>query len=105
MAKFYGMIGFAETTETSPGVWEEIIMTRPYFGDVIRETRQLRSGTDKVNDDININNRISIVADAYALSHFHTMRYVEWMSTKWKVSDIEVAHPRLILSVGGVYNE
>ena len=28
MAKYYGEIGFSETTETSPGVWTEDIVKR-----------------------------------------------------------------------------
>ena len=104
MAKFCGVIGYApETVETSPGIWEEQVVRRTYYGDFIRNTRRLQT-TDKVNDDINIANEISIVADPYARDHFHTMRYVEYAGAKWKITNIEVQFPRLILSVGGLYN-
>lgn len=103
MAKFFGVIGFAETVETEPGIWVEDIATRSYYGDIIRNTRRLQS-SNSTNDDINISNEISIIADPYALQNFHSMRYVEFMGAKWKVSNIEVQYPRLILSVGGVYN-
>lgn len=101
--KWYGSIGFAELKETTPGVWTPKITERNYRGDLVRNTRRLQS-TDKVNDDININNQISIVADPYANMNFHTIQYVMFMGTKWKVSDVEVQYPRLILSLGGVYN-
>lgn len=103
MAKFYGKIGYANTVETKPGVYEEQIVERSYYGDLIRNTRRLQSA-DQVNDDINISNEISIVADPYATNNFHTMRYAVFMGTKWKISNVEVSYPRLILMLGGVYN-
>lgn len=103
MAKFYGNIGYADTVETSPGVWEEKIIEYPYYGDLVRNTRQLKS-SDTLNDDINISNEISIIADPFAYQNFYRIRYVSFMGTKWKISNVEVRYPRLILSVGGVYN-
>jgi len=103
MAKFHGEIGYSSSTETAPGVWTDIITKREYFGDVIRETKQWTSA-DKVNDNLVINNRISVVADDFAYTNFSAMRYVIWAGVYWKVSSIEIQRPRLILSLGGVYN-
>ena len=103
MAKFFGTIGYLVTIESSPGVWTEDITTREYYGDIIRNTRRIQT-SDQLNDDINIANEISIVADAFAYQNFHSMKYVEFMGAKWKVTSVEVQHPRLILTVGGVYN-
>ena len=103
MAKFYGKIGYAMTKETTPGVWVEEIVERSYYGDAIRNIRRLQ-GSENLNDDINVSNEISIVADAFANQNFHSMRYVEYMGAKWKVSSVEVKYPRLILNIGGVYN-
>lgn len=103
MAKWFGTIGFAETVETSPGIWEEQITKRNYYGDLTRNTRRLQSA-DKLNDDIVINNELSIVSDPYANEHFHNMRYAEFQGTVWKITNVEVQYPRLILSLGGLYN-
>lgn len=103
MARFYGEVGYSETTETAPGVWRELVTKRNYYGDVTRNTRQWSNG-DGVNDDLNVNNTISIVADAYAYQNFHAIRYVVWMGSKWKVTGVEVEAPRLLLTLGGVYN-
>ena len=103
MAKWYGVIGYSETVETSPGVWEEQITERNYYGDLIRDTRRLQT-IDQVNDNINVANEISIVADPYAELHFHSIRYAEFGGVKWKVNTVEPRRPRLILSLGGVYN-
>lgn len=104
MAKWFGKIGYAEIEETAPGVYEEKFVERDYYGDLVRNTRRLQT-SDKVNDDIDISNELSIVSDPYALANFHTMRYAEFMGTKWKITSVEVEYPRLRLTLGGVYNE
>ena len=103
MAKFYGAIGYGKPVETSPRVWENQIAERMYSGDLIRNSRRLQS-SGNVNDNINISNQISIIADPYANENFHLMKYASFMGTKWKITDVEVQYPRLILTVGGVYN-
>ena len=103
MAKYYGQIGFAESVESSPGVYVEKIVERNYYGELVRNSRRLQSA-NQLNDNINISNEISIVADPYADKNFHMMRYIEFMGTKWKISNVEVQPPRLILTAGGVWN-
>lgn len=105
MAKFYGTIGYAETVEdeTAPGKWVERITERNYYGDVIRHTRRFQSAEKSV-DDIKVDVQLSIVADPYAVGHFYSIRYVEFMGAKWKVDSVEPQHPRLLLTLGGLYN-
>lgn len=103
MAKFFGAIGYGISVETIPGVYEDTIVEKQYFGDIVRNSRLLQGG-DKVNDDISVNNSISIVADAYAGEHFHAIRYVSWSGARWTVSEVTVQSPRLILQLGQVYN-
>lgn len=103
MARWYGRIGFTETIETTPGVWEPKIVERNYRGDLTRNHRRWDS-SQSVNDDITLQNEISIVLDSYALQNFQYIRYAEIMNSLWKVTSIDVQYPRLILSVGGVYN-
>ena len=103
MAKWYGVIGYAETVETTPGVWKEQVTKRNYYGDLTRNTRRLQTA-DKLNDDINISNELSIVADPSAMTNVHSMRYAEFMGTAWKITNVEVQYPRLILTLGGVWN-
>lgn len=103
MSKYCGKIGYATTTETSPGIWTEVITERRYYGDVTRLSRRLENG-DRLNNNVNISHSISIVADGYAYDNILALRYAEWMGTKWKVTDAEVQRPRMILTLGGVYN-
>lgn len=103
MAKWFGVIGYTETKETSPGVFTEQITEQQYYGDTIG-TKWYNQNSNNVNGDININNRISIIADPFAYENFQFIRYAEYMGVKWNVSNVEVQRPRLILTLGGVYN-
>lgn len=103
MGKFYGKIGFAVQKEITPGYWDEEITERPYYGDLIRNRRKLQV-SGQVNDNVNVSNEISIVADPFAVDHFYNMRYVDFMGARWKISDFEVQYPRLILTIGDLYH-
>ena len=103
MANFYGPAGYADTVETAHGVHEEKITERMYSGDLLRNTGLLQSA-ETLNDNVNVANEISIVADPFAYQNFYRMRYVGFMGTRWKVTKVEVQYPRLILTIGGVYN-
>lgn len=105
MARFYGEVGYADTVENpaNSGIWTDIITEYSYFGDVVRNTKKLDS-SDKVNNDISVNNTISIIADEYALQHFFQIRYVQWAGVLWTVTDVDVDSPRLTLRLGSVYN-
>lgn len=107
MAKFYGIIGYVESFEKTPGVWVDNVVERPYSGDLVRNYGKHES-SGEVNDDINIANEVSIITDPYATEHFFAIRYIKFNVPKlggvWKVTSAEVAYPRLILSIGGVYN-
>lgn len=105
MAKYYGSIGYAELNQDRPGIAEEELVEKKYFGDVLENTRRLQTNNDSINDDIVVSNRISILSDPYALNNFHNIRWAEYMGTKWKVTSVNVKYPRLILTLGGVYND
>lgn len=103
MAKFSGKIGFMTTEETAPGVWNEVIKEKTYYGDVVRNTSRMQPTSSPI-DNIVVNNNISIVADPFACSNFQHMRYVIFMGNKWKISNVEILYPRIVLSLGGLYN-
>src|SRR4051794_6554396 len=103
MARFHGKIGYAQTTETAPGVHQEVITERDYYGDVVQNRSLLRASA-QVNPDTTSGNSISIVADAFAREQYLAIRYVYWAGVRWTVQDVEVQHPRLILRLGEVYN-
>ena len=105
MPKFKGYVGFAETVEKTPGIHVEEIVRRKYSGDIRRNSRRLEP-SGNINDNINVSNEISIVGDSYAFDHFYAIRYVEFGGAKWKVSTIDATtRPRLVMTLGGLYNE
>ena len=104
MAKWFGKVGYSTTIETAPGVWMDEYTEREYFGDIIRNTSSWSPNSDSTNDDLKVNNQISIVADPFAYQNFQSMKCIEFMGAKWKISSVEPKYPRLILTLGGVYN-
>lgn len=103
MAKYYGNIGFAESTETTPGVWVDVISEKYYSGDIKRDTTKFES-SEGLNNNLNISNRVSIIADQFAEQNLCNMRYIVWRGVKWEIKSIDVNPPRHILTLGGVYN-
>lgn len=103
--KFSGVVGFwTGDKEVSPGVFKPDIKEVSYTGDVTRNYRQSQSVSNQVNDNLNVNNQISILSDLYIRENWPSIRYVVWNGVKWKVNTVEVGYPRLTLELGGVYN-
>ena len=103
MNKWYGVVGYVETTETEPGTWEEQETVRSYYGELVRNSSKFQT-SGGVNDDRDVSVELSIIADPYADLHFRSIRYVEFGGVKWKVNTVEPRRPRLILALGGEYN-
>lgn len=103
MAKWFGRIGYVIERETKPGVWREETDIRSYYGDIIQMNRRTDS-SEYLNDNINISNRFSIIADPFAIQNSQYMKFLEFMDVNWKITSVEMQYPRLIISVGGIYN-
>lgn len=101
--RFSDIIGFINTDKTAPGVWSPKVTERHYRGDVLTNTRKFES-SDKINEDLVVSNQISIVADSYILENMQYIRYVRWNKLLWKVTSIDISHPRIRLTLGGIYN-
>ena len=104
MAKWFGKIGYSETVETAPGVWTPLITERQYYGDVIRNNSGWSGNPESTNDNLTISAQISIVADPFAINRCHTIKWIEFMGTKWKVTGVDPQSPRLLLTLGGKWN-
>ena len=104
MAKWYGKIGYSETVETSPGVWTPHDTVHEYYGDVLRSSTRWDGRSDSTNDNLSVNVQISIVADPFAIEKCYSIKWIEFMGTKWKVTNIEPQFHRLVLTLGGVFN-
>lgn len=104
MSKWYGKIGYAETIESEPGIWEDRITEHSYYGETVRNWIKKFQSSNEVNDNINLVNSISILADPFAVKNLGNMRYITFMGSNWKITDVEVQYPRMILTIGGLYN-
>ena len=103
--KWSGYIGYSVIKEdpADSGIYKSVFTERKYYGDLIDNYKRTQDA-GQVNDDIVISNKFSIIADPFALSNFHNMKYVTFMGFKWKIKSIDVQPPRLIISAGEVYN-
>lgn len=103
MAKFVGLIGYARPVETSPGVWVDEVTEKTYRGDIVTDKRYLQS-SDQLNDNVNVENAFSIIANDYAYQNLGIMKYIVWHGVAWKIQSFTIERPRLVLRIGGIYN-
>lgn len=103
MAKFYGKVGFAHSVEIRKGVYDDVITEKDYKGDITRPSVKAQAG-DEVNSDFSIGNLFSIILDPYLSENLYALRYITWMGVRWSITKIDIAHPRLNVTVGKVYN-
>lgn len=103
MTRFYDKVGYGLPGELVDGVWQDTIVERAHYGSVLEATRYF-GDDEQVNQDVRLQNRIDIVADAFALENFSLIKYVSWMGTRWKASAVRLARPRLIITLSEVYN-
>lgn len=104
MAKWFGKVGYIVDEEVEPGVWLPKAVEKPYFGDILKNTSRWTQSSNSLNDSTTVDSQISIVADPYAFQHFSSIKYVEFMGDVWEVSTANPQHPRIILSMGGLWN-
>lgn len=104
--RFAGEIGFSESVDRGDdtGVTINKIYRRPYYGDVLKNYRSWKENQFSTIGDITINNQISLVGDPFLFEHLQFMKFVIWMGRPWSVTSVDVEYPRLIISIGGVYN-
>ena len=101
--RWYGRIGYGRSVTDNYGVTTEEIIEKEYYGDVIRNNRRWND-SNSINGDVQISNQISILSDPFIIANFHSIRYAEFMGVLWKVTDVEVQYPRLLLTLGGEYH-
>lgn len=104
MNRFFGKVGYAERVQVRPGRWEDKIIEREFFGELVQKRYRNQSVPDQVHDDIRLNTDVEIIADAYLLENFSKIKYVCYGGGRWMVTGIEVDHPRIRLTLGGLYN-
>ena len=104
MARFSGKIGFIKTVEVQKGIYEEQAIEKQYYGQVTRSYNRWESPS-QVNETLTKSNTYSIGADSFAINNEEYMRYLVVNGQKWKITGIDdSSRPRIILTIGGIYN-
>lgn len=102
-SRWHGKIGFGVTKESGKGIWKPTIEEREYYGNIISVRKTAESQPYSINDTLRINSKISIIDDGFISVNCATIRYVEFMGALWKVAEVTPEYPRLVLTLGGVY--
>lgn len=100
--KWYGNIGFGIPVNEND-IHTEVITDKPYKGDILENNLRWQQ-SDKIDDDLNITNKISVIANDFAYDNIGYMKYVELRGNKWKIVSATLQYPRILLTIGGVWN-
>lgn len=103
MAKYVGMIGFVRNEEIEPGIWEDVVTEKKYRGDILKNNQRFAVSTS-IEGELKITNQFSIIGNSYAFDHVSDIRYLEWRGNRWVVDTVEIEYPRLVMTIGGLYN-
>ena len=103
MSKYVGLIGFVHNEEIEPGIYEDIVIEKKYRGDITKNYQKFAVG-NTISGEVQITNQFSILGNKFAFDHVSDIRYLEWRGNRWVVDSIDIEYPRLILTVGGLYN-
>lgn len=98
-------IGFSITGPKEEGsdIYVTTIVERRYHADVLDNLTKFEA-SESINDNINLSNKLSIISDPFCTNNIGNIAYVTLLGTKWKIKDVKIQYPRLLLSVGGIYN-
>lgn len=104
--KYSGIIGYVITYEDpeAPSVYRTKFVKRKAKGDVLDLSTRWQKDKDSTNDDIVLSKKISIIMDPFVAKNFSYIRYVTYMGVKWRVESATPQYPRIVLTLGGVYN-
>jgi hypothetical protein len=103
MSKFAGLVGYVTQEESAPGVWTQVDKTSKMKGDIIRQSSSSQNG-DKINSDVALSHRVSLLGDSYAFNNYFAIKWIQIDGRKWQVTSVELQRPRIILTVGGLWN-
>lgn len=88
-----------------PGVFSDSMKEIPVTGLLLREGQYPNRSVEGTVTNVALQNRISIVMDSRIEKHIFNIRWATFEGVKFAVTSIEVKRPRIVLTLGGVYNE
>ena len=107
--KYTGKIGFAVMKNEGEGIYTEEIEEKVYYGDLLssRWNNENNQNSPLVVNCffVILNNSISVICDKYLSENISVIRYITYKNSKWCITGIEIQPPRIIINIGGIYNE
>ena len=105
MAKYSGMLGYVMSAkEDPPGIWKpSAVVEKLGRGDLFGQTIN-NEDVGGLSDGITINNQLSIIMDPFVNKNLESLKYVILYGTRWEIKSMTINRPRIILTLGGVYN-
>ena len=105
MAQYSGMLGYVmPAKEDPPGIWKpSAVVEKLGRGDLIGQTIN-NEDVGGLSDGITINNQLSIIMDPFVNKNLESLKYVILYGTRWEIKSMTINRPRVILTLGGVYN-
>lgn len=87
------------------GIYTEEIEEKVYYGDLLSSRWNNENNQNSTNTNVRLNNSISVICDKYLSENISVMRYITYKNSKWCINGIEIQPPRIIINIGGIYNE
>ncbi len=103
--KYTGKIGFAVMKNEGEGIYTEEIEEKVYYGDLLSSRWNNENNQNSTNTNVRLNNSISVICDKYLSENISVIRYITYKNSKWCITGIEIQPPRIIINIGGIYNE
>lgn len=102
MMRFSGKIGIARgSLETSPGVFEKQFVEIEVTGTMRLVSARWASMESR---DARAKHILSIIPPETSTVDINEVVYVWWKNRQWSVINIQYIHPRVSLTLGGLYN-
>lgn len=105
--RYSGNLGFVfgeKESETEPGVFEQDIQERKYYGEWYKISKRNQQSSETINGTFTIQNEISVISDAFLNNNLIHLKYLTFLGERYWISYIQVSPPRLVLDIGEVYN-
>lgn len=104
MPKYKGIVGYITEVETSTDIYESVPVEKERIL-TLEKNSSTWNGSEKVNYDVSLSNRLSFIADPFARTNYQSIRYIIYNGAAWDVLSIDISNPpRIFLTIGGIYN-
>lgn len=95
-------VGFGSNQELEPGIYDDVLEEKTYYGEILENRRSFDQGTT-LSGDVKITNQFSIMGNTYLFDNLEKIRYVRYRNQLWTVT-VDEGYPRVTFNLGGLYH-